>query len=512
VVTGRVAARTRVKAQLSSSGDVTATAVAVGNDQSTRMEGGYADIRAGQSHYGRGTKARVDARLLDVQGSASMTAAAAANQQGFYGSADGAWLHVDQTSTGQTRATVVGAVESGQTIGATAAAAANTISLANKGPQAELRAFQTHEGYVRGEAYLTAYAFGEASVTAVAAGNTISADLEGAELTLDTDQVNSGGVEADAAVFGGNGYAMTLSASAIGNAVSGSVCADCDGALMATNSQVNNGDVSAGARADVGGAVRSTANAMGNSAVYVVKAPTRTTRGRASATTRPGSPRGCDLRPEPAPGVCASWPPPKTESRCALPPCAFSPAPPSVALLTACASTGTQVPPAPSAAAPAAGADRPAAPAGGPAGQPAGAAWAHERSDLKPDPAVRFGRLPNGMRYAVARNATPEGEASLRLRIDAGSLMEKDDQQGLAHFMEHMIFNGTRNVPRRRVRAPARAAGPGVRAGHQRLHQLRPDRLHAGAAGNERRGGRHRAAADARSGGRGAAGAGGDRP
>jgi hypothetical protein len=273
VVTGRVAARTRVKAQLSSSGDVTATAVAVGNDQYTGMEGGYADIRAGQSHYGRGTKARVDARLLDVQGSASMTASAAANQQGFYGSADGAWLHVDQTSTGETRATVVGTVESGQTVGATAAAAANTISLANKGPQADLRAVQTHEGYVRGEAYLTTHAFGEASVTAVAAGNTISADLEGAELTLDTDQVNSGGVEADAAVFGGNGYAMTLSASAIGNAVSGTVCAECDGALRATNSQVNNGDVSAGARADVGGAVRSTANAMGNSAVYVVKRP-----------------------------------------------------------------------------------------------------------------------------------------------------------------------------------------------------------------------------------------------
>ena len=51
------------------------------------------------------------------------------------------------------------------------------------------------------------------------------------------------------------------------------------------------------------------------------------------------------------------------------------------------------------------------------------------------------------MRYAILRNATPPGQASLRLRIDAGSLMENENQQGLAHFMEHMAFNGTTNIP-----------------------------------------------------------------
>jgi len=73
--------------------------------------------------------------------------------------------------------------------------------------------------------------------------------------------------------------------------------------------------------------------------------------------------------------------------------------------------------------------------------------WAQAASDIPADPAVRFGTLPNGMRYALLRNATPPGQASLRLRIDAGSLMENDDQQGLAHFMEHMAFNGTTNIP-----------------------------------------------------------------
>jgi zinc protease len=73
--------------------------------------------------------------------------------------------------------------------------------------------------------------------------------------------------------------------------------------------------------------------------------------------------------------------------------------------------------------------------------------WPQAASDIPADPAVRFGTLPNGMRYALLKNATPPGQASLRLRIDAGSLMEDDDEQGLAHFMEHMAFNGTTNIP-----------------------------------------------------------------
>jgi zinc protease len=74
-------------------------------------------------------------------------------------------------------------------------------------------------------------------------------------------------------------------------------------------------------------------------------------------------------------------------------------------------------------------------------------AWGFDKSDLKPDPAVRFGVLPNGMRYAIMRNKTPQHSASVRLRIDAGSTAEAADQQGLAHFLEHMAFNGSKRVP-----------------------------------------------------------------
>ncbi|HXA38837.1 MAG TPA: insulinase family protein [Phenylobacterium sp.] len=73
--------------------------------------------------------------------------------------------------------------------------------------------------------------------------------------------------------------------------------------------------------------------------------------------------------------------------------------------------------------------------------------WPQARSDVRADPEVRFGSLPNGMRYAIKRQAIPAGQAALRLRFDAGSLMETDAQQGLAHFLEHMAFNGSKNVP-----------------------------------------------------------------
>jgi zinc protease len=70
-------------------------------------------------------------------------------------------------------------------------------------------------------------------------------------------------------------------------------------------------------------------------------------------------------------------------------------------------------------------------------------AFAQAKSDLKPDPAVRFGTLPNGVRYILRHNNEPKGRASLRLRVGAGSFNETEDQRGLAHFLEHMAFNGS---------------------------------------------------------------------
>jgi zinc protease len=64
------------------------------------------------------------------------------------------------------------------------------------------------------------------------------------------------------------------------------------------------------------------------------------------------------------------------------------------------------------------------------------------------DPEVALGTLPNGLRYYVRPNARPAKRAELRLVVKAGSVLEDDDQLGLAHFVEHMQFEGTRNFPK----------------------------------------------------------------
>ena len=74
--------------------------------------------------------------------------------------------------------------------------------------------------------------------------------------------------------------------------------------------------------------------------------------------------------------------------------------------------------------------------------------WAHERSDIKPDPRVTFGKLANGMRYTLMRNSTPANAVTLYFRIAAGSLHETDEQRGLAHMLEHLAFQGSKNVAR----------------------------------------------------------------
>jgi zinc protease len=70
-------------------------------------------------------------------------------------------------------------------------------------------------------------------------------------------------------------------------------------------------------------------------------------------------------------------------------------------------------------------------------------AW---KSQVLPrDPAVRVGTLPNGMTYYIRKNGRPEKRVSLRLAVKAGSVLEEEGQRGLAHFLEHMSFNGSAN-------------------------------------------------------------------
>ncbi|HTS45912.1 MAG TPA: insulinase family protein [Puia sp.] len=68
--------------------------------------------------------------------------------------------------------------------------------------------------------------------------------------------------------------------------------------------------------------------------------------------------------------------------------------------------------------------------------------------NLPVDPAVKTGRLPNGLTYYIRKNTKPEKKVQLRLVVNVGSVLEDPDQQGLAHFMEHMNFNGSEHFPK----------------------------------------------------------------
>ncbi len=88
-----------------------------------------------------------------------------------------------------------------------------------------------------------------------------------------------------------------------------------------------------------------------------------------------------------------------------------------------------------------------AKPAPAPAGAERTAAWNADTTDLDPDPSIIYGRLPNGLRYAIRPNNHPANQVLVRMTVDVGSAAETDEQQGLAHFIEHMAFNGSAHVP-----------------------------------------------------------------
>src|SRR5215210_1010053 len=80
------------------------------------------------------------------------------------------------------------------------------------------------------------------------------------------------------------------------------------------------------------------------------------------------------------------------------------------------------------------------------------------------DPEVVVGTLPNGLRYYVRPNQRPPKRAELRLVVKAGSVLEDDDQLGLAHFVEHMQFEGTKNFPKQSLTSFLQSLGMSIGA------------------------------------------------
>ena len=73
--------------------------------------------------------------------------------------------------------------------------------------------------------------------------------------------------------------------------------------------------------------------------------------------------------------------------------------------------------------------------------------WPHRNSDIQVDDRINFGSFDNGLRFAWANNPEPNDRVYLRLHVNVGSLAEEESEQGMAHFLEHMAFNGSTNFP-----------------------------------------------------------------
>ncbi|MCQ2330141.1 MAG: insulinase family protein, partial [Paludibacteraceae bacterium] len=81
-------------------------------------------------------------------------------------------------------------------------------------------------------------------------------------------------------------------------------------------------------------------------------------------------------------------------------------------------------------------------------------AMAQENPMMKPvpmDPEVRYGHLPNGLTYYVRHNETPKNRCEFHIAQAVGAILEEDHQNGLAHFLEHMCFNGTEHFPGKKI-------------------------------------------------------------
>lgn len=159
---------------------------------------------------------------------------------------------------------------------AAASAAGNQIVSANQGGSIVMGTDQENEAEIRAGAINTAFDFGAVYASADAAGNQVQVGNDDIYLEIDNSQLNSGGVDAEASFSGGNGYDAYVGANAVGNSVTGFVCGDCGGQIVATNTQVNTGSINATATTTFSGSGRSAivgANAIGNSATFYTSRP-----------------------------------------------------------------------------------------------------------------------------------------------------------------------------------------------------------------------------------------------
>lgn len=113
---------------------------------------------------------------------------------------------------------------------------------------------------------------------------------------------------------------------------------------------------------------------------------------------------------------------------------------------------------------------------------------AQQMVPLPIDPKVKYGKLENGLTYYIRHNSFPKNRAEFYIAQNVGSILENDSQRGLAHFLEHMAFNGSKNFPGKSMLNYLEANG--VKFGNRRqcLHRIRRNSVqHIKRTGKPRR-------------------------
>jgi len=161
-------------------------------------------------------------------------------------------------------------------LAARARATGNQAVLYNEGGSVVTASDQRNSSFIRADALTTAYDYGRAEAYARGAANELSVGNNDIYVEIDNTQFNTGGVDVAATFSGTNGYDVAVGADAVGNSVTGYACSECEGYLVARNTQTNTGGVSAVASTTVAGSSRSVisgASAVGNSASFYVSRP-----------------------------------------------------------------------------------------------------------------------------------------------------------------------------------------------------------------------------------------------
>lgn len=213
-----------------------------------------------------------------IPAQAVFSSTAIANAAGSNGAgASSADLYVGQRSTGDVVVADTSAnAGNAWDLSGTAAATANQAVIANAGGSVVARTQQENFSQVSSTAVVTSYDYGVARAAAQGSGNAVSVGNDDRYLQLDNSQISTGGVEVRATFAGTNGYDAYVSAEAVGNTVTGYACADCQATMNITNSQINEGAVSATANMTINNGGRAAiigTNAVGNAANFYVSRP-----------------------------------------------------------------------------------------------------------------------------------------------------------------------------------------------------------------------------------------------